>query len=356
MTYISSASLLSPLRSSVLQAQAQLTQDQTEISTGTLADVGLTLGAGTGKELSLKSQIDALNGYSDSNSAATTRLAATSSALSAMVSSAQSISADLVTASSSGQTTAGLQDTAMGALQSLISQLNTSVGGESVFGGVNTSATPIANYFSTPTSGPKQAVDAAFSTAFGTSQTSSTASLITGSQMQSFLSNQFAALFSDANWQNNGTNGGWSSASSTTMQSTIAPSQTTSTSVSANDTAFRQITEAYTMLSEFTGSNLGSSAVSTVMSTASQLLSSGLSGLTDIQDTVGVTQNAISSANAQISSQASVLQSNVDDLDNVDTYALSSQVTTLQTQLEASYELTSRLQSLSLTNYLTSTG
>ena len=71
---------------------------------------------------------------------------------------------------------------------------------------------------------------------------------------------------------------------------------------------------------------------------------------------MGATQDAISSANSQISSQVSVLQSNVSDLDSVDTYALSSQVTTLQTQLEASYELTSRLQDLSLTNYLTTTG
>ena len=39
-------------------------------------------------------------------------------------------------------------------------------------------------------------------------------------------------------------------------------------------------------------------------------------------------------------------------MESVDTYALSSRVTTLQTQLQASYELTSRLQSLSLTNYL----
>ena len=351
MTYISSASLLSPIRASVLQAQMQLTQDQTEVSTGTLADVGLSLGEGTGKELSLKSQIDELNGYSNSNSAATTRLAATSNALSAMVSSAQSISADLVTASSSGQTTAGLQATAMSALQSLISGLNTSVGGESVFGGINTSVAPITNYFSTPTSGPKQAVDSAFQT-YLTSQSTS-ASSISGTQMQSFLSNQFASLFSDANWQNTGTNGGWSSASSTTMQSAIAPSQTASTSVSANATPFRQITEAFPMLSEYTGSNLSSSAMSAVVSTASQLLSSGMAGLTDLQDAVGVTQNAISSANSQISSQASVLQSNVSDLDSVDTYALSSQVTTLQTQLEASYELTSRLQSLSLTTYLT---
>ena len=48
-----------------------------------------------------------------------------------------------------------------------------------------------------------------------------------------------------------------------------------------------------------------------------------------------------------------LLSSTASNLDSVDTYALSSQVTQLQTQLEASYSLTSRLQQLSLVNYLT---
>ena len=349
MTFISSASMMSTLRSSVMSAQAQLSQAQTEISTGTLADVGLTLGQGTGAELSLKSQIDQLNGYTSSNSGASTRLSATAGALTSMLASAQSLSAALVTASSTGETSGGLQTTATNALQSLMSQLNTSVAGQSIFGGINTSATPIANYFSTQPSAAKQAVDSAFQQQFQTSQTSAAASSIGGTDMQSFLSNQFASLFSDANWQ-----GTWSSASTTTLQSTIAPSQTTSTSVSANSTAFRQITEAYTMLSEFSGSNLSSSARAAVVSTASQLLNSGTAALIDTQDSVGATQNAITAANSQIGSQVSVMQTNVSNLDSVDTYALSSQVTALQTQLEASYELTSRLQSLSLTNYLTS--
>ena len=51
-----------------------------------------------------------------------------------------------------------------------------------------------------------------------------------------------------------------------------------------------------------------------------------------------------------------MLQTHVSDATSVATYALSSRVTALQTQLEASYELTSRLQSLSLVNYLPATG
>ena len=348
MTYISSQSLTSPLRLSVLQAQAALTQDQTEIASGAPADLGLTLGAQTGSDLSLKSSIDQLNAYTGSNAVATTRLSATSSALDTMISSAQAISAALTTAASTGGTTTGLTGSATAALQSLISGLNTSAAGQSVFGGINTGATPIADYFSTQPSSAKQAVDSAFQQAFGTSQTSAAAGSISGTAMQSFLNNQFGALFSNAGWQTN-----WSSASSQKIDSTITPSQKITTSVSANQGAFQQIAQAYTMLSEFTGGNLGKDAKAAVVSTASKLMSSGLAALTDVQAGVGVAQTSITSADSQINAQVNVLTTNVNSLESVDTYALSSQVTTLQTQLEASYELTSRLQSLSLVNYIT---
>ena len=344
MTYISTSSLTSPLRSYVLQAQSALSQAQTEVASGAPADLGLTLGSQTGSVLSMKSQVDQLNGYTSSNNVTATRLSATSNALEAMLTSAQGISSSLISASSTGTDTSTLGTSATSALQSLVSGLNTSVGNESIFGGINSSVSPIATY--SATSPAKQAVDTSFST-YLSQQGVSDPSTLTGTQMQSYLSNQFSTLFSDANWQ-----GTWSSASSTTMQSTVAPSQTVSSSVSANNTAFRQITEAYTMLSEFSGSNLGTSARAAVVATASGLMNSGIAALTQLQGTVGTAQSTVTTANSQISAQVSVLQDSVSSLDSVDTYALSSKVTTLQTQLEASYELTSRLQSLSLTTYL----
>jgi flagellar hook-associated protein 3 FlgL len=348
MTYISSQSLTSPMRQSILQMQSALAQAQTEVSTGTVADVGLSLGARTGYSLSLKSQTDQLSTYTATNAVATTRLSTTSSALDSMLSSAQGLSAALVSAQSAGGSTSTLQASATASLQSLISGLNTSVGGQAIFGGIKTDATPIADYFSTTTSSAKQAVDGAFQQAFGTSQTSSGAASISGSDMQAFLSNQFAGLYSDSNYQST-----WSSASSTTIQTAISPSQTTTTSVSANSSAFQKLTQAYTMLTEFTGSNLSADARAAVVSTASALVSSGIADLTNLQSGVGVAQSAITNANSVMSTQADVLKSNVSDLESVDTYALSSTVTTLQTQLEASYSLTSRLQQLSLVNYLT---
>ncbi len=330
--------MTSPLRSSILQAQSALTQAQTEVSTGTYADIGLQLGGGTARLLSLRSNVDSLNGYTATNAVASTRLSATATALTTMMSTAQSLSATLTTAQSAGVPTTGLAASAQGALQGLLGGLNTTAGGQFVFGGIATQTAPIADPTATST-----AVGAAFQSYLASNNLS--ASTLTGDQMKTFLgSTAFSSLFAGS---------AWSAASSQTMTTSIAPGQTATTSVSANQGTFQTMAQAYTMLAQFTGGDMSADAKSAVVSTAANLVSTGIAGLTDVQAGVGVTQSAISQADTQNGAQATLLSSSASDLDSVDTYALSSQVTQLQTQLEASYSLTSRLQQLSLVNYLT---
>ena len=333
--------MLSSVRQSVLQAQAGLAQAQTEISSGNQADLGVYLGAKAGISVSLKNQVDMLDGYTASNAVASTRLDTTATTLTSMITAAQAMSATLVSASSAGGSTDGLQAGGTAGLQALLSGLNTSVGGQYVFGGINSGTAPVADYFSSQTSAAKQSVDDAYDQYFGTATP-------TGDSMKAFLnSSSFNDLFGDADWSKN-----WSQASGTAISGKIAPSQGAATSVSANETAFRQIAAAYTMLSEFTGSTMGADAKAAVVAKATSLVNTGLAALNQVQTGVGATQAAIASANTQASAQATVLKGQVSDMESVDTYALSTRVTTLQTQLQASYELTSRLQSLSLTNYL----
>ena len=346
MTYISSQSIQSSIRQSVLQAQAGLAQAQTEAASGTQTDIGVFLGAATGKSVSIKNEIDGLQGYTATNVVASTRLDTTATTLTSMVSAAQAISASLVTASSTGASIAGLQTIGQSTLQALLAGLNTSVNGQYAFGGINSGVEPATTYAAT--SSAKQSVDTAFSSTFGFSQTSANAATISGSAMTSFLNGSFDEQFSAANWSAN-----WSKASDTTISSKIAPSQSTTTSVSANADAFRQIAEAYTMLGEFTGSNMSADAQAAVVSKATTLVNSGLAALNAVQTGVGTSQAAITAANTGLSAQTTVLTNQVSDMTSVDPLALSTRVTSLQNQLQASYELTSRLQSLSLTNYIT---
>ncbi len=344
--YISTQSISSSLRQSILNLQSELNVNQTEVSTGNYADIGLTLGAETGQSVSLQSESSFLQTISDTNSAVSTRLSTTQNNLSNLQSSAQTLLNSLISGNGSTTGAASIQSTSAGGLSSLISTLNSTLNGDYLFAGINTGTAPITDY--NGASAPnKQAVDTAFSTAFGMAQTSPNVSSISGGAMQNFLDTQFPALFQGTNWTSN-----WSSASDQTLTSTIGPNQTESTSVSANQPAFQELAQAYTMLSDLGTQNLSQGAYQAVTSSATNLLMSAITNLTNIQASVGRVQASISNSNNQMSAQMNVLSTQISNLESVNSYEVATRVSELQTQLETSYSLTSQLHNLTLVNYL----
>ena len=144
----------------------------------------------------------------------------------------------------------------------------------------------------------------------------------------------------------------WSNASDQPITSQISTSETVDTSVSANASAFRKLAQAYTMVGEFTGTNLGTPAAQAVVSSATKLVGSALTELTNLGAAVGIAQASISDSNDSMATQISLFSARVDSLQGVDSYALATQVSGLQAQIQASYELTSKLQQLSLVNFI----
>ncbi len=350
MTYISSQALTASSRQAVLQAQSQLARVQKQLSSGTLADVGLGLGSSSGQYVGLTNQQNQLQAITDDNSLAATRLASTATALTSLQTTASSFLSSLTAAASSGGISNTVQSTATGNLGALISTLNTSVAGQFIFGGINSGTAPMADYASTPASASKTAVDAAFSATFGTTQTSASASSISGAAMTSFLNTTFASLFGGASFTST-----WSSASDQPITSQISTSQTAATSISANTGAMQKLAQAYTMVSEFGGQNFGTAAGQAVIASATQLVSGAISDLTNLQAGVGIVQSSITNANASMAAQISVLSTQSDSmagLSSTQTLDLTSQVSTLQTQIEASFEVTAKLQQMSLVNYM----
>ncbi len=344
--YISTQSISTSLRQSVLQLQSDLSNVQTQVSTGNYADIGLTLGNQTGQSVSLQADNAFLQTISVTNSKASARLATTQNSLADLQSSAQSMLETLVGSNGATTDAATVQSTAAADLSSLISTLNATLNGDHLFAGINTSSAPITDYNS-PAAPNKASVDAAFSSAFGMPQTSAGVSGISGGAMQSFLDTQFAPLFQGANWTST-----WSSANDQTLSGQIAPNQTESTSVSANQPAFQQLAQAYTMLSDLGSQNLSQAAYQAVVATARTTLTSAIAGLTNLQASVGLIQSSVSTANNQMSLQMNLLSTQISNLESVNTYEASTRVSELQTQIELSYSLTSQLQQLSLVKFL----
>ena len=345
--FVSTQYLANSLVAPVMQAQSQLTSAMTEESTGQYADLGLQLGDQSGYELSLKEQVGQLQTLSTGNSLVSTSLSTAQNALQAIQSSAQTTLNDLATWTQGGDSGASLQNMGQSALQSLITSTNATSGGQYVFGGENSSVAPMADYYSTPASAAKTAIDQAFETQFGVLPSDPAAADISASDMQSFLSGPFAALFTGASWSAD-----WSSASSVNMSAEIAPGQTVATSTNANQPGFQQLAQAYAMLSEFGGSALSSDAQQAVATAASSLVSQGVDSMINLQAGLGSTQSTVTNANDSMSSQLTILQDQIGDLDNVNQTATAAQITSLTNQVQMAYELTSRLSQLNLAQYL----
>lgn len=344
-SYISSYSISSALRQSVLNAQKNLAIAEQEVSTGTYVNVGLQLGESTNQDLSLRSEESMLETITATNGVVSTRLSSTQTILGNLQKNAQNFLNSLI--SSTGTSSASsLQSSAGVDLQSLISGLNTSVSGQYIFGGINSGTQPITDYYASGS--PNQAaVNNAFSGTFGFSQSSASVSSITGSQMQSFLDTQFLSLFHGSNWTSD-----WSSASDTAISSQISDSQTADTSVSANQSAFQDLAQAYAMVANLGTQNLSADALNAVTTTATALVQKAITGLTSMQVSVGLVQSNVSNATDQMSVQMSILTTQISNLEDVNPYEASTQVTNLQTQIETAYSLTAQLQKLSLVNYL----
>lgn len=344
---LASFSVSDALRTAILRKQAELAKTQTEMTSGTVADTGLALGAKTGRLLSLQRESGAIGALIDTNKLVTARLAATQTALGTIADAANAFQKSLVSAQGDTTSFDTLVASAKSALGALTGALGTSSGGQFVFGGIATGQRPVADYDAAGGSSAKSAVDAAFASAFGMGQDDPAVSSIGASALEGFLDGSFADGFGASGWAAN-----WSTASDQPIKSTIATGQTADTSVTANEPALRKLAMAYTMVANLGGSGMADGARQALVTKAVATIADGLKGLTALQARVGTMQTRVSDASDALGAQQTVLTQVAGSLTDVDPYETASRVSELKTQLETAYSLTATLQNLSLVKYL----
>jgi flagellar hook-associated protein 3 FlgL len=343
--YISTLMLSSSLRYSITNNQSALSKASTEATTGRFADVGLELGATTGGDVSLRADLSFADQLVDTNGLVAGRLDVTQNRITQLGSTATDFLKDLIAARSTDGGGRIVMPPASSNLQDLIGALNVSYNGSYLFSGINTQNTPITAY--TAGSASKNQVDADFLSTFGFSQSSASVSSITPAQMQSFLNTTFDAEFASPAWNTN-----WSTATDQTMQSRISTTEVVDTSVSANQTGFRKLAEAYTMMSDLGNVNLNQTTFQTVVDKAIGLVGSAITDLATLGGNVGVVQQRLTTATDKLNAQKDILNNQIVDMEKVDPAEASVRVNTLQTQIQTALALTSQLQKISLINYL----
>lgn len=345
-SFISTLTFTTAPRTNLLSLQQQLAEATKEVVTGRHADVGATLGATAGRLVSLRSAFDNLGALRDGNALASARLDQTQVVLKSVSDTTNELLKTTLALPTSEQGLTLLQDQAASALVVLQNALNASDGRSYLFGGTNTSVKPMTEI----DGAPKQAVDAAFSAAFGLPatdpQSSPLVSTISPVDMQAFLDGAFADLFGETAWKAN-----WSSASDAAQQSRISGSRTVDTSATANEAGLRKLAMAFTALSQLGIGELSADTRQVLVDHATKTLAEGLSGLSSIQARLGVVQREIKVANDRLSLEIDILANRINSQERVDPAEKKMEIDLLSTQIEMSYSLTSKIMNLSILNY-----
>lgn len=345
--FTSTKSLNDGNRLTILKLQKRLVTAQQELASGRLADTGLTLGGRTSETVSLRQQYARLTTLKETNSFVMTRLDVSQTVLSTLSETAQKFIGTMIATRDTEGGASVAQGEAKADLVALIDGLNNTVGGEYLFAGINNTVKPLTDYYATPASAPRTAAANAFTTAFGTTQSDPANVAITGTAMQTFLDTTFSALFDDPSWSTD-----WSSASSINVTSRISVFETVESSANTGEQAFRKLAKAYTMVADLGAENLSRETFAKVADTASRLAGEAIQDLSGIAARLGTSAARVTAADSRMSAQIDIINSQIDNLEQVDPFEASTRVTTLMTQLETAYSLTARVQRLTILNYL----
>ena len=339
-TYATSNSL----RQNIRQLQNEILRRQQEVSTGRLADYGATLGTRSSELTGQKRMVERLASIVDTNALAAARLDVTQEGIGRVREYAEQLITAMTASTSQGLGRAAILETAQQTLTGMEDVLNLSFNGASVFGGINSDAKVTDGFLD---SAAKAAFDTSFQTYFGFAKDDPAAASIDATAMRDFLDTVVTPQFFGTDWTTN-----YSNASDTGIVSRITLTQTQVTSFSANDDGFRGAIMAAVIASELFDSNIGQAALREVSNKALELSGQATGDLADLQGRAGVAQEQLSRATARLEAQSSILQERVAGIEAIDQYEASTSLSGLLTQLDISFSLTTRIQQLSIMNYL----
>ncbi len=345
-TFISSYNTNQSVRTHLMKMQAELIKVEREVVTGKVADPGLELGSRAGFSISLQRDVERLDTIIDSNQLAGSRLEATQSSLQSLSDLTQTYMGTMTAASAGTVQPSILLSEARTAITTMTGVLNSSMNGENLFAGVNTDVTPINDFFA-PGSTARTEMETAFVTHFGFSHTSAAAANVDQASMETFLTTVIEPQFMGADWTTN-----WSNATDETITARISLAETASASVSANNDGIRQMMMSAATIAVFFDGNLNANAQQAVMEHSLAKSGEAVSGIAQIQAQTGIVEQRITASSERLQMQIDIFKGKVSDMEGVDPYEASTRVSTLLSQIETAYTLTSRIRQLSLVRYL----
>jgi len=345
-SFISSSAIQNAMRLTIRQAQNQMTKATMEATTGTYADIGVSLGGYAAKSIDFTREVDRIKSIKLSNALVDARMESAQTGLTKMKTAGDGFLSKLTALQSShdpGSITVAIQS-ATSALSTMMDTSNSMVNGEYLFAGINTDIQPLTDKTTATSAAIVTELNAYAATL------SKPVKEITSDEMKTFIETKVEPMFSEAAWTDPTT--GWSKASSQNMTSRISNSEVVESSTSANSEGMRYFALATVVTSALMGQNLSTDAMSAVSSKAITYTTRATTGIVTQASQLGLSQERVEKANDALDAQANIMQTKLVDIQGVDPYEASTLVKTLETQLETAYTIVSKIQQLSLVNYL----
>ncbi|PSJ60703.1 flagellar hook-associated family protein [Pseudaminobacter soli (ex Li et al. 2025)] len=342
---VSTAAISEAMRYSLMKTQASLVNAQKEQSTGFYADKGLVLGARSSQSVTFNRELERMKGIIDSNATASTRLSGTQAAISGIEDAAKTFLSALTIPATSDSSASTTQKIAKETLATMATLLNSSANGEYLFAGINTDVKPIGD-FSDPSSAGVTAFESAFVAHFGFSTSDPAAASITATDMDDFITNVVEPQFLGGGWSN------WSNASDQAISSRISLSETTDTSVSANNSGVQKLAMAGVMMEQLLGGNLNEDVRRSLTQRAFAIVSDAVIDFGNLRSTTGLLEKRVSDASDQLELQTGVIEKHILKTEGVDAYEAATRVSDLLSHIETAYSITARIQQLSLLKFL----
>ena len=335
------------VRNTTLDLQSELSKRQVELSTGKKFDTGLEIGSLTSHLVAARRQLQSVNQIQTTNGLLSNRMTVMQNGMDGMVSTAQGvidqISVELATDLDRGI----VSQIGQSGIADFASLMNANYQGQFVFSGLNSDMQAFNEYNTDPQSAAQAAIQTAFQTQFGFSADDPQAASISAEDMSTFLQGAFSDLFDDANWSSL-----WSGSSERGMRVKTSLSEVTDLPVTGNDDAFRKMAAGFAAMAEFGGSKLNDSALGATVKFAVDKLGQGVADTGALQARLGIIEQRVETSSERLDYQGVVLKNGISDLEEVDDYETAMRINELLASIEASYAVTSKIQGLSIMNYI----
>ncbi|MGK9230312.1 hypothetical protein KXS07_01360 [Inquilinus limosus] len=349
---VSSLGLSLQMRALVRNSQAQVAALANEVGTGTYSDVAATLGGRMAESVSLRGSIDQIEAYQTSIAAMQTRTKAMADSLKAVDEAAAKLLGELTAASEGTSAAIGtLPQSAMSALTSIVSALNVSLEGQSLFAGVDTDRPALQD--------PSRAAPGMAQSPIGIMEGLIAAHPPTDPDgVQALVEAVGKAFASDPSVPADQRFEGSFYRGTPALDAAGRPNPRVSGrsddgtrvdyGIQANDPSLRNILQGLTMIAAADLTAMPTDARAAYITSAMQTLGAGMDGLRRDVARLGGQQTDLDAAKARNQARLTLLNERIVGLEQVDPYTANARLEVLKQQLAASLDLTKQLQGMTL--------